>query len=358
MKTVETKEITFVVTSMGRGGAERVVSILANYYASIDWQVHIVMLWHDILEYELDERIKVHTLSKDGGNPYIKIPGRIIALRKLIKSIAPTAVVSFIAQNNIISYIATRGLNVRFIPSERIDPASVKRGKLYTKVLDRVYAHATVSVLQTKRARNYFPEKVRKNSVVIYNPVTVRCAAEPEREKLIVTAGRLEKQKNHKMLISAFQEFHKYFKDYKLVIYGEGSMREELESFVKECGLEDEVKLPGNVSDVQDKMAKAEIFALSSNYEGMSNSLMEAMAIGLPCIATDCAGSDELIEDKKNGLLIKVGDEKGMCDAMRYMAEHRQEAEKMGCAAREFSAVYATQNVISHWRSAIEGEGK
>lgn len=352
----EQKNIVFVVTSMGRGGAERVVSILANHYASIDWTVHIVMLWHDILEYKLDEKIQVHKLVKEGGNPYAKIPSLVLRLRKKIKNIVPTAVVSFIAQNNIISYMATRGLGVRLIPSERIDPASMNRGKIYSDVLNTVYAKSTVSVLQTERARNFFPEKVRKNSVIIYNPVTVNCQAETEREKVIITAGRLEAQKNHKMLISAFGKFHETHPEYNLVIYGEGVLRAELESFVKEKGLERSVMLPGNVTDVQEREAKAEIFALSSNYEGMSNALMEAMAIGLPCITTDCAGSDELIENKKNGLLVKVGDERGMLEAMLYMAEHRDEAEKMGHAAREFSAVYATENVIAKWRQTIEGE--
>lgn len=358
MINLNQNEIAFVVTSMGRGGAERVVSILANYYASIRWKVHIIMLWHDILEYKLDEKIQVYRLSKEGRNPYAKIPAIVSKLRKKIKEIAPMAVVSFIAQNNIVSYMATRGLGVRLIPSERIDPASMKRDKLYSAVLNHVYAHSTVSVMQTRRAFNFFPEKVQKNSVIIHNPISVNCHAQADREKLLITAGRLEHQKNHKMLISAFADFHKKYPDYKLMIYGEGVLREELESLVKKLELDCFVLLPGVVSDIQEREAKAEIFVLSSDYEGMSNALMEAMAIGLPCITTDCAGSDELVENKKNGLLVKVGDQQGMLDAMLYMAEHREEAEKMGCAAREFSIVYATENVIARWRKTIEGEGQ
>lgn len=356
MKYTDKKVIVFIVTSMGRGGTERVVSILANHYASIGWKVHIIMLWHDILEYKLDDGIQVHRLLNKSGNPYIKIPSLVWRLRKSVKEIAPMAVVSFIAQNNIISYMATRGLGVRLVLSERIDPASMKRGKLYSSVLNIVYANATVSVLQTERVRNFFPEKVRQNSVIIYNPVTVKCHAELEREKVIVTAGRLEKQKNHKMLISVFENFHTYFNDYKLVIYGEGTLRRELENLVKEKDLENAVFLPGVVSDIQEKEANAEMFVLSSDFEGMSNALMEAMAIGLPCITTDCAGSDELIENKKNGLLIKVGDEQGLLDAMLYMAKNREKAEAMGRAARIFSSVFATENVIAKWREAIEGE--
>lgn len=358
MKNVNKEEIAFVVTSMGRGGAERVVSILANHYASIDWKVHIIMLWHDVLEYKLEESITVHRLSKEGGNPYRKIPALVLKLRKKIKEIAPVAVVSFIAQNNIISYMATRGIGVRLIPSERIDPASMKRGRLYSNVLNMVYANSTVSVFQTERARNFFPEKVRKNSVIIYNPITVSCHAENEREKVIITAGRLEEQKNHKMLISAFEKFHEKFPEYKLIIYGEGALRSELEAFVQSKGLEECALLPGNVPDIQEREAKVEIFVLSSNFEGMSNALMEAMAIGLPCITTDCAGSDELIEDKKNGLLVKVGDENAMLNAMLYMTENRDKAEEMGRAAKEYSSVFATENVIGKWRDAIEGERK
>lgn len=356
MSDLSNKEIAFVVTSMGRGGAERVVSILANHYASIGWKTHIIMLWHDLLEYILDENVQVHYLAKEGGNPYRKIPHTVSALRKLIKQIAPASVVSFIAQNNIVSYLATRGLDVRLIISERIDPAAMKRGKLYSSVLNYVYAHSTVSVMQTRRALEYFPQNVQKNSVIIHNPVTVNCHALPERDRILFTAGRLEKQKNHKMLIAAFADFHKRFPEYKLVICGEGTLRCELESMVKSLGLVGSVCLPGVVSDVQERESKAEIFVLSSTYEGMSNALMEAMAIGLPCITTNCAGSDELVENMKNGLLVQVDDQQGMLEAMIYMVEHREEAEKMGRTACESSMAFATENVIALWRIAIEGK--
>ncbi len=356
MKSSDKKEIAFVVTSMGRGGAERVVSILANYYASIDWKVHIIMLWHNIVEYKLNEAITVHDLSSSGKNPYLRLPAVMKRLRKVLKEIAPKSVVSFIAQNNIVAYFSCKRLNVRFIPSERIDPASMKRGWLYTKMLNRVYARSTATVLQTERALKFFSVKVQKNSRVIYNPVTVSCQAAKEREKTIITAGRLEKQKNHQMLISAFARFHEQYPDYKLAIYGEGVLRSQLETLINDLGLGESIFLPGAVSDIQEKMSKAEIFALSSNFEGMSNALMEAMAIGVPCISTNCAGSDELIQNEENGLLIDVGDEEGMLNALLYMAEHREVAAEMGKKAREFSAVYATENVIEQWRKVIEGE--
>ncbi len=355
MKGLKKNAVAFVVTAMYRGGAERVVSVLANNYAKEGFEVHIIMLWHNTVGYKLDERIKIHCFEQKGKNQYLKIPSVISKLRKKIKEISPGAVISFIAQNNIVSYYAVKGLGVRLLVSERIDPASMKRGKIYSMLLDHVYKNSSLTVLQTKRVLNFFPEKVRKNSIVIYNPVTVNCIADTK-SHTIVTAGRLEKQKNHKMLISAFSEFYKNHPEYNLVIYGEGSLRSELETLIQEKGLNDVISLPGNINNVQEKISEAEIFVLSSDFEGMSNALMEAMAIGLPCISTDCAGSDELIEDRINGLLVKVGDESGLLNAMNYMAKNREHALKMGNAAREFSTVFSADNVISLWKSAIEGE--
>lgn len=358
MKNVGKKEIMFVVTSMGRGGAERVVSILANHYASIGWKTHIVMLWYDYLDYKLDDRITIHKLSQKGKNQYLKIPILVLTLRKLIREISPTAVVSFIAQNNVISGFAVKGLDVRFIPSERIDPSTVQRNTLLKKLIDYTYEHSTLTVLQTKRAYNYFSPAIQKNSVVIYNPIDVSCSACEKREKSIVTAGRLEPEKNQQLLIKAFSKFSKNHPDYRLIIYGEGRLRQSLTELVDSLGISSLVDLPGNVSDIQEREAQAGMFVLSSDREGMSNALMEAMAIGLPCISTACSGSDELIEDGVNGILIPLRDENALVAAMNYYADNPEKANNIANESRQYSARFSVQSVIQKWESAIEGDEK
>ncbi len=348
-------EIAFVVTSMGRGGAERVVSILANYYASIGWKVHIIMLWHKNVDYNLDKEIQIHDLSDEIGSPYKRIPILVYRLRKTIKGIRPMTVVSFVAQNNVLTGMACAGLSMRFVPSERIDPSTVKRNPLLKAAVAYTYGNSSLTVLQTKRAYNYFSKKIQKNSVIIYNPVSVSCKAGYQGNKAFVTAGRLEPEKNHTMLIKAFAKFSKRYPEYSLIIYGEGRLKDELTSLINELGMKDKITLPGAVSDIQEREAKADCFILSSDREGMSNALMEAMAIGLPCISTNCSGSDELITNGKNGLLVSVGDEEGLVGAMTYIADNYEEAKKIGAVARAFSTCFSTENVIDQWRNAIEG---
>lgn len=355
MTNLNQNEIAFVVTSMGCGGAERVVSILANYYASINWKVHIFMLWHNTINYQLDEKIQIHDFSSNTGSTYLRIPKLIVRLRKTLKQIAPKTVISFVAYNCVLTGIAVKGLGIRHVSSERIDPSAVNRHPLLRAAVARAYEKSSLTVLQTKRAFNYFSEKIQKNSVIIYNPVTATCEAKENRSKSFVTAGRLEPEKNHTMLIRAFARFSKTHPEYTLVIYGEGRLKNELQDLVDKLGMTDKISLPGNVSDIQERESTAGAFVLSSNREGMSNALMEAMSIGLPCISTACSGSDELITDGQNGLLIPLDDEEAMAQAMAYLAENCDNAKKMGEAAKDFSQCFSTENVIKQWRSAIEG---
>ena len=328
------KSIVFVISAMSRGGAERVISVLSNRYVSNGYSVSIVMLWHNMVEYELDSRIQVIDLSNDKIHPMFRLLSVTRKLRKYLKAKRPHAVVSFIAQNNLIAFNACKGLGVRFIPSERIDPSAVKYNPLFEKMLKKVYAKSTITVLQTERARQYFGEKIKKNSVIIPNPIQIKAYADADFKFRIVTAGRLSKQKNHTMLINAFKAVHDKHPDFSLAIYGEGSERKSLEELVAKLGLTGIVELPGNVSDIHDKTKDAYMFVLSSDYEGLSNALLEAMMMGLPCISTDCSGSDEAITDGENGLLIPIGDTEQLTVAMLNLIENQEYRNKIGAAAK------------------------
>lgn len=349
------KDIVFVITSMGRGGAERVISILSEDYAKRGFRVHIVMLWHSILEYPIHPDVNIIDLSNDKKHPLLNIPRLLRALRKKVKELRPVAVVSFIAQNNIISALALRGLKTRLIVSERNDP-SKKRGRVLRAAVNWSYTRATATVVQTERAKTFFPKKVQKNSIIIPNPVRVLAEAVEEPTKRIVSAGRLEPQKNQKMLIRAFAELHKDFPEWRLDIYGEGRLRDELQALINGLGLSECVALPGNHPALHAEIKDASLFVLPSDYEGLSNALLEAMMMGLPCISTNCAGSDEAIADGESGLLIPVGDEAALVRAMREMIEDPDRRAALGRAAKEGADRYRVENVIAEWRKVIEGE--
>ena len=349
------KNVVFVVTAMGRGGAERVISILSDDYAKRGFRVHIVMLWHNIVEYELNPNVNVVDLSDDKKSLLKNMPRLVLALRRLIKELRPVAVVSFVAHNSVLAWLAQMGLKTRFVASERIDPASTKRGALLRTAINASYAASDATVQQTERALRYFPKRVQKKSVIIPNPVRVSKEAECT-AKRIVTAGRLQPEKNQQMLIRAFAEVYKHHPDWRLDIYGEGRLRGELQALIEELGLSACVALPGNSPKLHEEIKDASLFVLPSNYEGLSNALLEAMMMGLPCISTDCAGSDEAIQNGENGLLVPVGDEAALVRAMREMIENPDRRAAMGRTAKTSADRYRVENVIAEWRKVIEGE--
>ena len=349
------KNIIFMIPSMIRGGAERVVSILSNDYASRGWNVSILMLLHSNIGYELDPSINVIDISDDSKPVALMYPFLIHRVRKSVKEVKPDIIVSFMANTCLISGPACRHTKARFVVSERIDPSQDTRNLIVRKMLQSIYAHSDCCVLQTKRAYDYFPDRVKTKSTIIPNPVSVETSA-TYGGKRIVASGRLETQKNHRMLISAFSDIHKDFPDWRLDIYGEGNERKNLESLIKDLGLERSVSLKGNVPDLHKQMADADLYVLSSDFEGLSNALIEAMMMGLPCISTDCSGSDEIITDRQDGIIVPVGDKASLEEAMRLLMSDRDLALDMGKKARLSARRFKTDYVIEKWRKAIEGD--
>lgn len=348
------KSIAFIIGSLGRGGAESVVSILSTDYLKRGWKVSIVMLLHNLVEQDLDPAIEIVNLSNDQKNNLFGLPERLRALRKFLKTKKPDVAVSFMGPNTMMTSLAIKGLPIRFIPSERIDPAMVNRNFIYKKLLYRAYATCDKFVVQTKRAMNYFPQKIQKNAVVIGNPIRVKAMATEEKTKRIVTAGRLTSQKNHVMLIDAFAELHKAHPEYKLEIYGDGDLKSSLLAHAKDKGVSDAVELMGARKDLHTCISDAEIFVLSSDYEGLSNALLEAMMMGLPCISTDCAGSDEVIVDGENGLLVPVGNTQKLAEAMLKLAEDHALRANISKAGKTSTEQYKVENIIKQWNDVIE----
>lgn len=314
------------------------------------------MLLHNITDgYQLNPNVQIVNLSQKNMKAVLSIPFIAKRLRRLIKNDKPDAVVSFMAQNTLICGMACAGLNVRLIASERIDPAMVHRNFIYRSILNRIYAKCERTILQTQRAWNYFPDAVRKNSIIIPNPIQVSCYASGQSKKRIVTAGRYVDQKNHTMLINAFHAFYRNHPDYVLDIYGDGPKKVEYETQIACLGLQACVSLKGSSTRLHEDIADAAIFVLSSDFEGLSNALLEAMMMGLPIISTNCAGADEAIQDGVNGCLVPVRDEKAMVKAMEKMAENASWAQQLGKQARQDAlSRYCVDQVIQRWRRVID----
>ena len=349
------KNILIFVPSLGGGGAERVACRLATEL-SRRHQVYLIYYVQEEKTYYVSPT--VHKI--EFSIPFRKrIPAMLRRWYGIIcKTVAVTWVqykykidtsISFMDEMNLVN-VLTRG-SCRKIISDRNDPAH----KSEVSLKDSLFAHrhADYAVFQTHRVQSIYGEFVQKKSCIIPNPTEVGCLVSSHSEKKIVTVGRLHKQKNQKMLIAAFALFHKTHPVYHLHIYGEGELSNELHQAAEYSGVKDSVHFEGFKEDVHAAIADAEMFVLSSDYEGLPNALMEAMMMGHACISTSCAGAEELIEEGKNGLLVPVGDEDALCKAMCRLSKNPELREQLGQAAAVTAQAWKTERVARLWERIL-----
>lgn len=348
------RKIVFFIGGMNRGGAERVISILANHYAHKGWSVDILMLLDSKVEYILDKRVRCIDLTNKNKSRVLSIPKWLKGIRKYVKDNNPDVILSFVARINALVIFATFGIKTKTVVSERNDPMMDGRSYLLSILINILYRNVDKIVFQTRRAYNFFPEKIQRKSSIIANPITISNIKSNVSDKKIVSVGRLSEQKNQSMLIRAFENVHRKHPDYQLWIYGEGNLRNQLQNLIIEKKLENNVFLPGNVLNIHEQISTAEIFVLSSNYEGLSNALLEAMMMGIPCISTDCAGSDEFIIDNKNGLLIPVRDNKRLETSILKLIEDKELASKLGFQAKQTLEKCKLENIVNEWEKVLE----
>lgn len=349
----------FVSAGMLYGGAERVTSILVNEWAKNDCETRILVTRTEkISKYPLAQNVEVVSCYEDIKKAKVGQLAIIRIIRETCKEWKPDVVISFYNDLCALASIAILGLHIPLIYSERNDPNRTNQrpiDHLYRKIVEN---RANKIVFQTKGAQECYPPKVQRKSVVILNPLDTSAFPTHDfsnEKKEIVSVGRLEPQKNQKLLIESFSMLAEELSDYNLVIYGEGSLRKELEAFVESKGLTNRVFLPGAKSGIQNYIKDASLFVLSSDYEGIPNALIEAMAIGLPCVSTDCSpgGARELIESEENGLIVECGNPKMLADAVKRMIVEKKEAKRMGTQARLVRSRVDKCKIADSWLGII-----
>lgn len=355
------KKIVFCIPSLGTGGAERVISVLSNEFTERGFDVSVLMICYENNQYPLNEKVNIVSLNCDKDNtlPIIKrYPLRLKKIRNAIKEISPDVVISFMSETNIDVCFALWNTNIPIIVSERndpkIDPAS-KAKKILRKI---AFLKPKGFVFQTPDAKSYFSKRIQNKSSIILNPLNPNLPSYvgvKERDKRVVAVGRLNSQKNFKLLIDSFSVFLENYEDYILEIYGEGTLEPKLNDYIRSKNLQDKVFLKGFCKDVHSKILNASMFVMSSDFEGMPNALLESMAIGLPCISTDCpcGGPRMLIENKKNGILTQVGNKEELIEAMNYIAADSKRAEEMALLATKVNNIAKLEGVADAWISFI-----
>lgn len=355
------RKVLFIINSMTKGGAERVISNISNYLVEKKYDVSILTLNKDKCDYDLSPYIKLDTLYTNQSKNK-KIISKINNIKKMnayLKNNKPDIVISFLPRASYYSSLLCKKNKIKLIISERNDPKSKYHNKILKLITKQLYARADGLVFQTKDAQQFFQKSIIKKSVIIANPINdkfLKTKISDKRQKKIVAVGRITEQKNHKLIIDAYKELDNKLKDYKLIIYGEGNLKTKIEKYICENNLSENIKLPGIVDDIISEIKDSSLFILSSNYEGMPNALMEAMALGIPCISTDCpcGGPRALINNKENGLLINVGDKKELIDSISYLLNNSKNAEIMANKAKKKMQNYSCKNINKKWKDYIE----
>lgn len=346
-------KILFVISSIGIGGEARVLSILSRKMCEYGNEISIFTLSNTPRkEMPMDGRVNIIKSESDSdGNKLQKNLCRIKELKKLARTEKFDVAVGFASRAAIVTTISLKGI-VPVIVAERNDPRH--SSKLFQILRHTTYHFCNGGVFQTQRQYNIFPY-IRKK-VVIHNPLDASKlpdTSDRNPEKTVVSTSRLMPQKNLKLLIDAFTEASKNCTDYRLEMYGDGYLKDELEGYIESKSMSSKIKILPATPDILKIIVNKSIFVLSSDYEGFPNSLAEALAIGLPCISTDCpiGGPEEMIDSGKNGLLVKTGDVDELADALNMLMNDEKMRLELGEAARNIAKELDEDAITKQWLS-------
>lgn len=365
-------KILFVIAALtDAGGAERVLSLMANYWAERGRQVSIAT-------FDDGSRQPFYPLAEGVDNRPLNLPQasssslqgvysnllRARRLRQHIKQEKPDLVISFLTSTNLTTLLAARGTSIPVIVSERNHPAYSPIDPLRKKMRKKLYPKAAAVICQTGGILDYFQPLLKHNGRVIPNPVLAPDLSPslPEIDlpsgPLLLAAGNLSKQKVHQkgfdLLIPAFIKLAAKHSDWHLVILGDGSQRQTLVQKARELNLEQRIHLPGNVNNIEAIYQRADLFVLSSRYEGFPNVLAEAMAAGLPAVSFDCpTGPSDLIRPGHDGLLVPPEDSDQLIEKLDRLMSSAQARRAMGEEAKAITARFNIAKIIEKWDDLV-----
>lgn len=341
-------KILMIIRKLRYSGAYKMFMWLANALADSGLDV-TVCTWSNNDVNSLPDNIKWIKLDLDGGGFFTVSR----SIRKVVKEINADASISFLLDGNVYNTIGCMGRRTKSVVCERNDP--FKPGYYKLKFWKPLFRFADGAVFQLPKVAEYY-NNIKGLTAVIPNPVLskgeYRLESFEKRPNIINVLGRLDVfQKRHDVMIDAFSIFVKHYPTFKLVFYGDGPDKNRMEAQIKRLGIESKIEFAGITNTPMDVMLSSKMFVLTSDFEGIPNSLIEAMSLGLPCISTDCrpGGAKFMIKDGTNGFLVPTGNAQEIASKMMWYMNNSLEADRIGNEARNISKRFSENNITDLW---------
>ncbi|WP_313811133.1 glycosyltransferase [Glutamicibacter sp.] len=344
-------------SSLSDGGSEKALLLVAQSLVERGHDVTMALVRNKPRTYKADSRIRIIQFEYGRASKVLMLWHRMRQLRLLSDQEKFDYVVCYMWDLNVMTLMATLGLDTKVVVSERAYPGAKSR-RSYTRLLERLfYRGAHKIIYQTNGARKYCPAELTDKSFVVPNIIEDLELSNPtgKRERRIVSIGRLDTQKNFPLLLNSFAEFHRVNNEWTLEIYGQGPLEQSLKSLTSKLGIEDFVHFRGYVSDIPEQIRNAGMFVLTSDFEGISNAMTEAMAAGIPTICTDCpvGGASLMIENGKSGILVPVGKQDEIVAAMNRIAHDSELASNLSIGAIQSVRRFTPAKMSVLWEDEV-----
>jgi GalNAc-alpha-(1->4)-GalNAc-alpha-(1->3)-diNAcBac-PP-undecaprenol alpha-1,4-N-acetyl-D-galactosaminyltransferase len=358
------RKIIFVIYSLKVGGAERVISHMANYWSRASHEISIIIISDEEPFYHLDKGVKLIPLELAKASTvfldaFFNNLKRIKKLRKQLKLLHPDIVISFINTANVLTLLSTRNTGIPVIISERSNPWKVQANKVWQTLMHITYPYANALILQTKEYKKAYTQNLQQRIRVIPNGVhhveTNATLSKSQQPITIISVGRLSPVKGMDILITAFASIKDTFPEIRLLILGDGPSQQELQGLCKKLGAEDRVIFTGKVNNPIQYVQQADIFVLASRFEGFPNALCEAMACGLPVISTESSPAiREIIREQVDGLIVPVESPKQLAKSLEALIVNDEKRRQMGKKASEIVERFNFEKIMRKWEEVIE----
>jgi GalNAc-alpha-(1->4)-GalNAc-alpha-(1->3)-diNAcBac-PP-undecaprenol alpha-1,4-N-acetyl-D-galactosaminyltransferase len=356
------KKIAFLIPSLSTGGAERVVVLLANKFIE-KFEVFVIVLNKTETVYSVDKEVTIIYLQEKylpSSSLFEAIKSNFVYVKKICKTVKTNQIdilIGFTTSVNILTIISSMFLNKPNLISERNNPDVTVPNIFWRNLRKFSYPFTSGLIVQTELIKGYYQKSIQENKIkIIPNPIDEIMLSTRkdygQRENIILTVGRLDKNKNQRLLIEAFANLN--VANWKLVIAGDGVLREEYKELTVSLGISDKVDFVGNVANVSDYYNKAKIFVFTSKSEGFPNALLEAMSFGLPCISTDCpSGPSEIIKNNENGYLVEVNNRRQLERRLINLMDNPELCMEFSAKALTSTVKFNIKEVYKQWDTLI-----